>query len=109
MSDDETGLNPEERAQIAGNRRLAGRFIREWIESPERVEPFPYGTAVVLMPPDDPVLAAANPALTEQLGSEGRTVRLHRLEVSPTDHPAGDANALRIISPCVSGSSSRES
>lgn len=70
MSDDETGLNPEERAQIAGNRRLAGRFIREWIESPERVEPFPYGTSVVLMPPDDPALAAANPALTER-GPDG--------------------------------------
>jgi hypothetical protein len=85
MSDYETGLNNRERVHTGANLRLASRFMRELLEESPQTEPIPEGNVLILLPEDDPDLAAANLALAKRLSAEGRSVILRRVR------PAGAA------------------
>ena len=74
--------NPQGR----GDSNLAARFMQELLDQPEDTQPIPLGAAVILMPPvdePDPVLAAANMRMAEELVAEGRTVILWTVGKEP--------------------------
>ena|SRR5688572_4111775 len=52
------------------NLALAGRFLREALDDPAILDAILAGSTLVLMPPDDPELAAANLHLAERLSAE---------------------------------------
>lgn len=76
MNERDAVLSEAERAQTDANLELAVRFIQEYLDDPDYFGEIPTGSAVVLLPPDDPDLAAANQLMAECLTGEGRTVRL---------------------------------
>ena len=81
MIDEINSLGPFEIARTNANLRLASRFIREYLDEPERYGPIPLGASVVLLPPDgqDAELTQANLRLAQRLKAEGREVILWTL------------------------------
>ena len=78
-------MSPFEIARTNANLRLASRFIREYLDEPDRYGPIPLGAAIVLLPPDgqDVELTQANLRMARRLKAEGREVLLWTLS-TPT-------------------------
>lgn len=60
------------------NIRLAGRFFQRVLADPAILDEVPDGATVVLLPDDDPRLAAANLRMADRLIDAGKAVRLQR-------------------------------
>ncbi|MDQ3692458.1 MAG: hypothetical protein M3464_02355 [Chloroflexota bacterium] len=69
---------------IIKNIDLAFAFVREVIADPTRLDDIPSsGSIVVILPPDDPDLAATNLAIAERLAADGKTVIVKQVGVAP--------------------------
>ncbi len=76
MTDNAPTLTPTQVAQTTKNIRLAGRFMREVLADPTLLERTPDGSTLMLLPNDDPDLAAANLDLATRITERGQEVRL---------------------------------
>ncbi len=76
MTDNAPTLTPAQVAQTTKNIRLAGRFMREVIADPTLLERTPDSSTLVLLPNNDPDLAAANLDLAACITERGQEVRL---------------------------------
>jgi hypothetical protein len=97
MTDDNTGLNDQERAHTAANLELASRFIRELLNAPEHAGDIPEGAALVLMPEADPELAFANIALADRLSAEGQSVIMQRVGIVGPARPEWQGKEISSI------------
>ncbi len=97
MSERDNTLTEEERALTSANLALAAQFIDEYLDDPDRFGDPPEGAAVVLMPADDPALAAANLAMANRLAADGRRVVLARVGVPASDHSTWDGDVRRLL------------
>ncbi len=96
MSDHDDGIDDARADGIATNIDLAFRFLGEAFDDPSRLDEIPSGTALVVLPADDPETTAANLALAGRLSEEGRDVRMHRLGAAPGER---SALAYRTVRP----------
>jgi hypothetical protein len=83
--------------QTTANIRLAGQFLHELIDSPSRLDEISDGATLVLLPPDDPELAAANLDLAARLTGVGQGVTLARVGIPVPDHPNWAPHDLRTL------------
>ncbi len=83
MTDNAPTLTPTQVAQTTKNIRLTGRFMREVLTDPTLLVRTPGGSTLVLLPNDDPDLAAANLDLASRAIEPGREIRL-QLVGAPT-------------------------
>lgn len=65
---------PTAAAQTARTIDLAFDFLRDALDDPAVLDRIPDGATVVMLPDDDPGLAAANLRLAERAAAEGKTV-----------------------------------
>ncbi len=76
MTDTTPTLTPAQIEQTTKNIHLAGRFMREVLADSTLLERTPDGSTLVLLPNDDPDLAAANLDLASRITEQGQEVRL---------------------------------
>lgn len=97
MSDPTEAMGARTAEMTTKNLGLIAQFLREALAEPGRIERLPDEASIVLLPEDDPALARENVALAELLVSRGEHIRLERVGVPRTDHPAWEVNQLRAI------------
>lgn len=87
MSADTNHMEPTVVAQTAKNLGLAGRFLREALDDPRRLDTVPDGASLILVPYDDPELGVLNLGLASKRAAAGETVRLQRVGVPGPETP----------------------
>jgi len=74
-------LGAEDR--VTANVALAGRFIASIFDDPDVLDEIPEGASVIVLPDDDPRVAAANREGGLRLRATGKPVRVFRLAALP--------------------------
>lgn len=97
MSERDNAMTEDEWALTSANLALAARFIDEYLDDPDRFGDIPDGAAVVMLPPDDPVVATANLAIADRFAADGRRVVLARIGLPAPDHPAWEGATQRSL------------
>jgi hypothetical protein len=97
MSAEPERIDPRVAEQTTKNLKLTARFLREVLADPAKLEQLPDRATFVLMPPDDPELAAANFALAERASRQQEPVTMFRVGVATPDHPRWEPTALRTL------------
>ena len=90
MKTDTAVRGPKTAKQTTKNIALAGRFLRQMLDDPSVARDIADGATVVLIPTDDPELAAANRRLADHEVEAGSNPSVCVIEVIPrTARPRG--------------------
>ncbi len=83
MTTDTAPRDPKTAQQTTKNIALAGRFLRQMLDDPSAASDIADGATIVLIPTDDPELAAANRRLADHEVEAGRNPSVCVIEVTP--------------------------